>query len=79
MKIAISGLLGLTLLFGGAVPSDAGGAPRKQRHKVDRGNVHHSVQPQSGDYYERIADKLPFGSSIWWEQMMRERRGGRPG
>ena len=29
--------------------------------------------------YEHIADKLPIGSTIWWEQMNRERRGGRPG
>lgn len=33
----------------------------------------------SGGYYVRDADKLPFGTSIWWEQMMRENRAGNPG
>ena len=28
-------------------------------------------------YYERIAEKLPYGSSRWWHQMDFENRGGR--
>jgi hypothetical protein len=78
MKIAISGLVGLSLLAGLAVPADAGSPPRKQRYKAYPAYKPPPTQPTS-DYYERLADKLPFGSSIWWEQMMRERRGGRPG
>jgi hypothetical protein len=36
-----------------------------------------STQPRPGsDYKEQIADKLPFGSSAWWEQMQREGRLG---
>jgi hypothetical protein len=27
-------------------------------------------------YYEHHADKLPFGSQVWWDQMVREGRGG---
>jgi len=26
---------------------------------------------------EHLADKLPVGSDVWWQQMDRERRGGR--
>jgi hypothetical protein len=31
---------------------------------------------QESDYYEMLADKLPFGSRRWWEQMARENRAG---
>ena len=34
-------------------------------------------QPTEG-WYEHIADHLPIGSKIWWEQMDREGRGGFP-
>jgi hypothetical protein len=45
-----------------------------RRHCRGRG-----FQRQTSDYYVRDADKLPFGSSIWWEQMLRENRAGNPG
>src|SRR5262245_31948440 len=32
--------------------------------------------PRGDGYKERLADKLPFGSSAWWEQMKREGRLG---
>jgi hypothetical protein len=28
------------------------------------------------DYQQYWADKLPFGTSTWWDQMLRENRGG---
>ena len=34
---------------------------------------------RNGDYYEHDAEKLPFGSQRWWDQMVRENRGGNPG
>lgn len=30
-------------------------------------------------YYEYDANKLPFGTQHWWDQMLRENRGGNPG
>jgi len=33
----------------------------------------------NSDYYVRDADKLPFGTSVWWEEMLRENRAGNPG
>ena len=61
----------------------ADAAPRAKKYRYygtqgSQGYNSGSVERGNG-YYERLADKLPFGSSIWWEQMMRERRGGRPG
>jgi hypothetical protein len=34
---------------------------------------------QGSDYYERNADSLPYGTSRWWEEMLRENRAGNPG
>jgi hypothetical protein len=30
-------------------------------------------------YYEHIPEKLPFGSQRWWDEMVRENRGGNGG
>ena len=38
-----------------------------------------SFARQTSDYYVRDADKLPFGTSRWWEEMLRENRAGNPG
>ena len=45
-----------------------------RRHCRGRG-----YQRQTSEYYVRDADKLPFGTSLWWEQMLRENRAGNPG
>ena len=34
---------------------------------------------RTSEYYERDANALPFGTSRWWEQMLRENRAGNPG
>jgi hypothetical protein len=38
--------------------------------------AHQAAQPArpQEQWYARDASKLPFGSSIWWEQMLRENR-----
>jgi hypothetical protein len=70
MKVVISSLLGLSLLAGLAGAADA--APRYKKYR------YYGTQDGNG-YKEHLADKLPIGSSDWWRQMDRERRGGRPG
>ena len=45
-----------------------------RQHCRSRGYV-----PYNSGYYVRDADKLPFGTSIWWDQMLRENRAGNPG
>jgi hypothetical protein len=47
----------------------------KQRCIFDR-----ATRPApSSDYQQYWADKLPFGTSTWWDQMLRENRGGNSG
>jgi len=38
-----------------------------------------SARQTGDDYYVRDADKLPIGTSRWWEEMLRENRAGNPG
>ena len=39
-----------------------------------------SLDPSGGsEYYQHWADKLPYGSQRWWDQMQRENRAGNPG
>ena len=40
------------------------------------GSARARLRGQGSDYYEHFADKLPFGSPAWWDQMVRESRGG---
>jgi hypothetical protein len=81
MKTVISAAIGLSLLAGFAAPADAASRAKKHRYQATQGGQYQAYKraPDAGGYYEHIADKLPFGSSIWWEQMSRERRSGRPG
>lgn len=84
MKIVVSALLSLSLLaglVGAAVPANA--EPYAKVHYKKKHSRHHTMAYRHDgyrdygyrpDYYEHIADKLPFGSSIWWEQMHREGR-----
>jgi hypothetical protein len=73
MKAATCGLLGLSLLAGLAGSADAATRAKKRYHAPAY------ERSQGSDYTERLANKLQFGSSAWWQQMDRERRGGRGG
>jgi len=42
-----------------------GGPVDRNRNGTGNGN---------SDYYEHDADRLPFGTSRWWDEMMRENR-----
>src|SRR5262245_58362953 len=52
-----------------------------ERHcvKVGGARVRAHYRGQDSDYYEHIPEKLPYGSSSWWDQMVRENRGGNSG
>ena len=70
---AVAIAAGICLVFlhtGTSAQNDA--APRYKKYR------YYSTQDGNG-YKEHLADKLPIGSSDWWRQMDRERRGGRPG
>jgi hypothetical protein len=48
-------------------------ASRRRAHREPR------VYNRSSDYYEHDANKLPFGTLRWRDQMRRENRLGNPG
>jgi hypothetical protein len=70
-------ITGLSLM---AVPLWEASAKPPQRH--GKSYVHHSLlysahartYRQTDGWYERNADKLPIGSRIWWDEMLRENR-----
>ena len=51
-----------------------------KRHCARAGGTRvYGSRNQRSDYYEHIPEKLPYGSSSWWDQMVRENRGGNSG
>ena len=83
MKVIIAALTaaflvaGMTLPAGAGAPSEATQGYRAyevetqyvQKRRYKKRRVYHQQQ-----YW---ADKLPYGSQAWWQQMDREGRGGR--
>jgi len=75
MKRVFCALVALSLVSGLAGPVVAAeGYSKKKAHAKKR----KAKQRESAadTYYEQDADKLPYGTRIWWEQMDREGRGG---
>jgi hypothetical protein len=90
MKVLIAAFSAAALLASAAPASAAPAAEgiqryevkteyvRKKRYKKYRSYRHYRGGSDYGSgYYQHWADKLPIGSSRWWEQMDREGRGGR--
>ena len=83
MRIIMSALLGISLVAALAMPISAQAFERQGYQKKKQKKHHRYVSPRSdesrnrSDYYEHLADKLPVGSSRWFEQMEREGRFGR--
>ena len=79
MRIAVAVLVTLSLI---APPSGEANA----REPTKKRSTHASVQTRQSSsasalakpdvYIERDTNKLPFGSSAWWDQMLRENRAG---
>lgn len=83
MKILVSALLSLSLVAGLA-PTLASPAAAEKSYTVKKKKKkahrirHYRVYGYAPTYYyERWADRLPYGTSSWWQQMDREQRGGR--
>jgi hypothetical protein len=80
MRIAVAVLAILWLMAGFSAGVAAQGYAKK-RHKHAKAQVR---QPASraqssnapSDYIVRDSNQLPVGSSIWWDQMLRENRAG---
>jgi hypothetical protein len=91
LRIVLTALVSVALLSTPAAPVFTQGYTQGYaKHRYAKKNKHVrryaspfdgsyvSVQGGNSDYYEHIADKLPFGSALWWRQMDVEGRGGRP-
>ncbi|HEU0060574.1 MAG TPA: hypothetical protein VFR19_11905 [Hyphomicrobiaceae bacterium] len=76
MRLAILWVLSVLMSF--AVIADAGASDKKRKtHKHAAGAPAAAASgPQPERYRELLADKMPIGSSQWWEQMRREGRLG---
>ena len=70
-------LVGVSLFaLWGLIPEAAAAdkAKKAQRHAASRPAP--AGTPRPDRYHELLADKMPVGSSAWWEQMRREGRLG---
>jgi len=76
MRSATAVLLSLALIGGSAAVGAEAWAKSGGKKKTYRA-YRAPAYERRPDYYERYADRLPFGTQIWWEQMDREGRGGR--
>ena len=74
MKAIIVALTAAFVLVGFA-PSVS--AESQKHHRYVKKHYKKYAQYRPGPYWERNANKLPYGTGIWWEQMDREGRGGR--
>lgn len=75
---AIACLVSALLLAAMAAPADASKSTRKQKRHTS-GHTKQVKAPKTevntqSDYIERDVNKLPFGTSVWWDQMLRENR-----
>ena len=87
MKVIIAALTAVSVLAGATLPASAGPssegmqayevktAYKKKRYK--KRYYRRSYSDGSGHYVQYWVDKLPIGTSTWWQQMDRESRGGR--
>jgi hypothetical protein len=72
----------LVLALIASLAAPAGAATYKKKHKrysnqYERSYAARVARSSSEDgYYEHDANKLPFGSQRWWDQMQREGRLG---
>ena len=86
MKVIIAALTAASVIAGTSAPASAGpSSEATQGYEVKTQYVkkkrHKKRYYRSGGrvYYQQQywADKLPYGSQAWWQQMDREGRGGR--
>jgi hypothetical protein len=85
MKVIVAAVTALSVVAGTAAPAGAGSSSEaRQAYEIKT----HYVKKKKKRYYRgsggRVyyqqqywADKLPYGSQAWWQQMDREGRGGR--
>ena len=80
MRAIVSSLVAVSLVATAAAPVSAE-TRNKKKHTYSKQYrappADREVRRRNGSgYQEFIAEKRPFGSASWWEQMDREGRGG---
>ena len=82
MRIIASALGALLLVAASAHSADAQTQEKPPRAHAKKAAPQYRAESQyagrsrGNGYQEHLADKLPMGSSAWWEQMRREGRLG---
>jgi hypothetical protein len=83
MKVIIAALTAVSVIAGTTAPASAGpsgegtrGYEVKTQYVKKKYKKRHYRRSSSG-YVQYWADKLPYGTQSWWQQMDREGRGGR--
>jgi hypothetical protein len=72
--------LAACLIAGPALSADAKSPAKKLKSAAAHqgpqrtGERRPNADPSPNPWYALDANKLPFGSSLWWEQMLRENR-----
>jgi hypothetical protein len=84
MRVLLSSVVAVALVTGAgplanAESRTAGYSKQKKKHRAFRPVPERRAQQPESPYYEHLADKLPIGSSRWFEQMEREGRFGNRG
>jgi hypothetical protein len=74
MKKIVAALIALSVAAMAAAPMAAEAKTKKKRVKPYAEKAYSA--PRNDSYQEFIAEKRPFGSESWWQQMDREGRGG---
>jgi hypothetical protein len=76
MRVFASALGAVLLIAGSLVPAVAQTQPKPPKPETKKEHAQERSAPRGNGYREQLADKLPFGSSAWWDQMRREGRLG---
>jgi hypothetical protein len=82
MRLVVSALGALVLVASSAAPAGAQTQPKPPQAYAKKASPRYSTEgqyaarPRGNGYQEQLANKLPFGSTAWWDQMRREGRLG---
>ena len=75
MRVFVATLGALVMIASGSLPADAQTQGKQTKSYVTK-EVPLQAGPRGNGYREQLADKLPYGSQAWWDQMRREGRLG---
>jgi hypothetical protein len=79
MRIAVVAGLAALALVAGLADDVSARSHAKKNHKYAKAQARQASSARAlkpDGYIEREVSKLPFGSALWWDQMMRENRAG---